>query len=396
MSSSLPQPSSPWADLLPELTGRVIARLPFHQDRARFRAVCRPWHSAVRHHVRPELPWIIRSDGSFVTLPDRKVHHRVTFPGDTVFVGASNNWLVLYRMISTDNGRRSYLLHDPFTDTSVPLPALDRLVGKVSHVFEIRNVLLRSTQDDIVAVTTNNLNYPIILCRPGKWEAWFPAREEMPYASIFDVVFCGDALYGITHHGGLVMMDIDEDDDGTPAINNVEYVIMPTMVGGAEDGEGESGDNGHVSGNDGDEADSEYNKASSIDQDTLSILDESGDDNAIADHRSSEDKDNGDQEEVSSEEDEEEVEDGFYDDMASSSSGTTRHLFVSNGKLLMLKRQQYLPFSYRPYNLKVEVLEADVGANAWVLSPTCVTGTLFVSAKDTQHIFLLPRRRQTN
>uniref|UniRef100_N1QSW7 F-box domain-containing protein n=1 Tax=Aegilops tauschii TaxID=37682 RepID=N1QSW7_AEGTA len=73
MPATLRPSSHQWADLLPELLGRVIDRLPRPDDRARFRAVCRPWHLAVRQHNRPQLPWIIYLDGTFVTFPDHGV-----------------------------------------------------------------------------------------------------------------------------------------------------------------------------------------------------------------------------------------------------------------------------------------------------------------------------------
>jgi hypothetical protein len=61
-------PSWSWSDLLPDLLGRVIADLPFPTDRARFRAVCRAWHSAAHQHMRRQLPWLVFPDGSFCTV----------------------------------------------------------------------------------------------------------------------------------------------------------------------------------------------------------------------------------------------------------------------------------------------------------------------------------------
>uniref|UniRef100_A0ACD6A1R1 Uncharacterized protein n=1 Tax=Avena sativa TaxID=4498 RepID=A0ACD6A1R1_AVESA len=153
-SSSHP---SSWDDLLPELLGRIIVRLPCPDDRARFRAVCRSWHLAVRQHVRPKLPWIIYSDGTFVTFPDHRIHHGLSFPNNTGFICVDNNWLAFYHT-DVESGRHSYFLHNPFTKSTVPLPGLNSVIGDVSYHFEVRKVLMRSTQDDIVVVTTNNWN----------------------------------------------------------------------------------------------------------------------------------------------------------------------------------------------------------------------------------------------
>ncbi|KAI5012668.1 hypothetical protein ZWY2020_024934 [Hordeum vulgare] len=76
----------------------------------------------------------------------------------------------------------------------------------VSSLFKVRKVLMRSDQDNLVVVTTNNTNCPVILYRPGKPGAWFPQRGEMPYGSIFDVVFHGNHLYGITVQLDLVAL----------------------------------------------------------------------------------------------------------------------------------------------------------------------------------------------
>ncbi|KQK13048.1 hypothetical protein BRADI_1g07686v3 [Brachypodium distachyon] len=127
--------------------------------------------SALRDHGPPLLPWIVHADGTFVTLPDGGFHRGLTFPDSANFIGASKNWLAFYTD-KIDGYKRSYLLYNPFFGTTVPLPELDSVIGQVSNWFEIRKVLMRSAPDDIVAVTTNNWNYPIIVCRPGKPAAW--------------------------------------------------------------------------------------------------------------------------------------------------------------------------------------------------------------------------------
>ena len=67
--------------------------------------------------------------------------------------------------------RHTYLLHNPFTNVTVPLPELDAIIGHVAETFEVRKVLLRSSTnpaDDLVTVTTSSSDCNIILCRPGK------------------------------------------------------------------------------------------------------------------------------------------------------------------------------------------------------------------------------------
>lgn len=239
--ASTPQPSPVWVDLPPELLAQVIARLPFPDDRARFRAVCRPWHSAMREHVCPGVPWIIHADGTLRDYDYRFLHRRVSFPDNTRFIGVDGSRLALYRT-DANCGRRSYLLHDPFTKATMPLPGLDSVIEKVSGRFKNWKVLMQSDQDHLVAVTTNNSNYAIILCRPGKSGAWLPKRGKRPYPSIFDVAFHNGDLYGVTEQNGLVVLGLDEDDDGIPTVTSVEYVIAGDEVDGEDDEEAWSDD----------------------------------------------------------------------------------------------------------------------------------------------------------
>uniref|UniRef100_A0A8I6XIZ9 Uncharacterized protein n=1 Tax=Hordeum vulgare subsp. vulgare TaxID=112509 RepID=A0A8I6XIZ9_HORVV len=276
---------------------------------------------------------------------------------------------------------------------------------------------------DIVAVTTNNCNYPIILCRPGKPGAWYPRRGEMPYASIFDVVFYGRKLYGITKSNDLVVMDIDQGDDGIPFVKDMQYVIKHLSGDGDDDDddddddeeeeeeeqdeEEEYEDDEEVLSND-DEEEVEHNEDGSADDEVaMNKLGNKDTDFNIDDH-----------EELSSNEDEDDATDGDYDDgssilgdsffeglipnildyrvpdgtkvLACSQNTdfivTSRHLFESNDKLLMVRRRQCVPMLYRSYNLKVGILEADIDAGVWNARTDSVLGAFFVSKHDSKHV----------
>ncbi|EES14376.1 hypothetical protein BDA96_07G008000 [Sorghum bicolor] len=246
-------PAAGWGDLPLDLLGGVIARLPFPADRARFAAVCRAWRSAVRQHGS-HLPWIVFPSCTFCTAG----HGAACFsflqiPGladreeDVTCLGAAHDcWLALdctddivRRTTLEDSGcdpdtgeplvyprrnvkhKHTYLLHNPFSNLTVPLPELDAIVGHVAETFHIRKVLMRSPapQDDVIAVMTTNCNYNIILCRPGK------GTFVLPYYRIIDVVFLGDMLYGITSGEELLAFHLGEDEDGRPSVTRIELVI---------------------------------------------------------------------------------------------------------------------------------------------------------------------------
>ncbi|XP_044385684.1 uncharacterized protein [Triticum aestivum] len=161
-------------------------------DRARFRAVCRSWHLAMRQHVSttPEaLPWIVMSDGSFFTHSDggcSAPRRLPSLPENARCIGSTDEWLALD---CTDaENMHTYFLHNPFSNTTVPLPELSPIIGDVSEFFEVHKVLLRSSPHDIVALMTNNSNHPIILIRPGKG-VWLPKPDTTPFNLIIDIVF---------------------------------------------------------------------------------------------------------------------------------------------------------------------------------------------------------------
>ncbi|CAL5009454.1 unnamed protein product [Urochloa decumbens] len=242
-----------WAELPADLLGAVIARLPFPGDRAAICAACRAWRAAARHHVRHQAPWIVLPDCSVCTTGrDGAFFDRIPgLPGENVscLAAAGEGWLALD--LTDDAFRRtpswdmyclatgtfsdarpdvkhahSYMLHNPFSGETVPLPELDAVVGHVAETFEIRKVLMRSTTpDDVIAVTTNNCNYNIILCRPGK------GTFVLPDFRIVDAAFVGDVLYGITTGEELLAFHLGEDsEDGKPNVTRIKRAIKNPMA----------------------------------------------------------------------------------------------------------------------------------------------------------------------
>uniref|UniRef100_A0A0E0EBL9 Uncharacterized protein n=1 Tax=Oryza meridionalis TaxID=40149 RepID=A0A0E0EBL9_9ORYZ len=219
---------APWSDLPSDLLGLVIARLPFPADRARFRAVCSAWHSAVRLHVAspPQLPWIALSPGPPVAMPTHAGEKNVV---NTVCVGSTDGWRALHRTTAAAAGtktkRHTFFLHNPFTATTVPLAELEDVLDDAFFEWnEVCKVIIRSSScpdgDHLVAVMTNHYNFPLILCQPGKG-TWTPDSCTMPFVRVIDIAFFKDKLYLITTAEDLFAVDLAADKHGKPTVTNV-------------------------------------------------------------------------------------------------------------------------------------------------------------------------------
>lgn len=397
--------SPPWRDLPPDLVGRVIAHLPFPADRAHLRSVCRAWRSAARENARHhhhELPWIVLPDGSFCTAAGAGEDDGGVFfpilPGlglpeaaTTTCLGAASagGWLALDRTAGAHrrtslldkilctgeyslvprgdvSHRHTYLLHNPFSGATVPLPELDAIAGYVPEAFEVRKVLMRSpdSPDDVVAVVTNCRACSVILLRPGKG-----ASVVRPYVPVFDVAFLAgddDKLYGITPDEDLIAFHLADDDDsngGRPVVTKIKRVIRHPLAVGEEDLRSWMDD-------DTDDGEEDQNR----DDDEEEEEDSGGDDDDPA--KRIEDSFNAYGQVPDGSATKEYVEEGKKvpgDDEAKDLIITTPHLIESsngggtagNG-LLMARHQVLLSASSGSYTHDVELFRADLDSGRWV------------------------------
>jgi hypothetical protein len=368
-----------WWNLPHDLLGRVIARLPFPADRARFRAVCRSWHSAVRLHVSPRpLPWVVLEDGAYLTPSDGGVH-RLPFSKNTRCVGSTNDWIALD---STDEvvQTHTYTLHNHFSGATVLLPELDLIIGKVPEDFEVRKVLMRSTPDDIIAVIGNIWKYPLILCRPGKG-AWVARPQTALYFHIVDVAFLGDKLYAISKAEDLLALNLGEDVDGRPIVTAAKRII------GHAPGHGDDVFNEEV-----------WMGLTDIDASTNEDIEEEPDDEALDEQDNNDvvSQDDAHDELVGDDSDTDEDNEPlvFSDEYTLSECdegvaegynaiNTSRYLVESRGKLLMVKQVREIPpfIGTTIRTRKVEVFEADMETGAWipVNNELCGGQAIFVS-----------------
>ncbi|KAE8774657.1 hypothetical protein D1007_52891 [Hordeum vulgare] len=120
----------------------------------------------------------------FLMAPYTGHTHRL--PDNATCVGSTDDWLALAlgHQHTTHKGTKrrvvhSYVLQNPFSNTSLPLPELDAVL--VHDMSLVRKFLMRSTVDDLIAVITNNTKHPLVVFRRGKG-VWSPKpRPASPY-----------------------------------------------------------------------------------------------------------------------------------------------------------------------------------------------------------------------
>ncbi|KAF7056297.1 hypothetical protein CFC21_063716 [Triticum aestivum] len=367
-----------WSDLPLDLLGSVIAcfgTLPV--NRVRFAAVCRSWHAAVCHHERRRLPWVMSWDDRVMIPFDGSEYNLLCFPEDGVgVVGSTDSWLAvgLGTKQEFEEGIKciytGYVLHNPFSGTTVPLTVLNDVIVNIGTCL-IYKFLMRSTIDDFIAVVTNNENYPIIVFRQGRG-AWVPRPCTAPYINIIDVAFLGDTLYAITKAEDLIPLNLTLDGDGKPLVTVGKRVIRQPPGYDAwhtsdDDDEDHSDDERDEEDGDDDNDDPEEEDVpdhdGNIEDEDVNTLDEDTDI-----------EEDGNEDEIALDDGALRQDDGSH---LSSFSGEyahdeetgdliliSRHLIVSSGKLLMVRRHKYytVPICTR----HVEILEADASTGAWV------------------------------
>jgi hypothetical protein len=330
----------------------------------------------VRLHVSPRpLPWVVLEDGTYLTPSDGGVH-RLPFPKSTTCVGSTGDWIAL-DSIDKVAQTHTYALHNHFSGATVPLPELDAVIGKVPEDFKVRKVLMRSTTDDLIAVTGNIWRYPLILCRPGKG-AWAARPLTMPYFLIIDVAFVGDKLYAISKAEDLFAINLGEDDDGRPIVTSAKRIIGHAP--GHEDDVFNEGvwmgfTDMDASSNEDTEEELEEETSNEVnnyvvvgqddaDDDAEDDAEDDADDELVGDngHNNNDAEPYVFSDEYTLSACDEGVAEGY------NTINTSRHLVESRGKLLMVKRVREIPpfIGTTDRSRKVEVFEADMKAGTWV------------------------------
>ncbi|KAM3335998.1 hypothetical protein ACQJBY_030143 [Aegilops geniculata] len=326
-----------WCLLIPKFLALVVANLPDPDNCARCHALYHPWYSAVRHHgsqARP-LPWIALWDGFVVASYNGHMHR---LPENAMTAGSTNDWLALGLGQKHTNEEqaeyyvvRNYVLHNPFSYRSLPLPELDVVVQERSFV---RKFLMRSTVDDFIAVITNNRKHPLIVFHRGKG-VWTPGPWATQYTYLIDIAFHGDKLYAITTAEDLIPIDLALDGEGRPMVamgpgiikKSINYDYYESLTTSDEEDDNENEEDG------GEEDNDDEKKEEEEDNDLTYI-------NCSAE---------------------------FAPDVKPNNiTIISRHLIESHGKLLMVRHSRQLHPQALWVTLKVDVLKADFSTHEWV------------------------------
>ncbi|KAM3336105.1 hypothetical protein ACQJBY_030211 [Aegilops geniculata] len=332
---------------------------------------CARCNAEVRHH---HGTWIALSGGFVI---DPYSGHARLLPDNSKTVGSTNDWLALglgqkYCTTNKDDDNQevgrsehhvvhNYVLHNPFSNRSLPLTELDAVVVEDRSL--IRKFLMRSTVDDFITVITNNRKHPIIVFQRGKG-VWSPEPWETPYIYIIDIAFLGDKLYGITMAEDLIPLDLALDGDGRPRVTMGTHVIKQS--------------HGH------DYDDTTFDKEGDDDDDDQNQDEENEEDDNDAEDDDEEEDNDLTHINCSLEFDQ----DGEPDDIPIIS----RHLIESCGKLLMVRHRRYchpdLDAGPTWVTVQVDVFEADFNTHAWVPLTEGLGGgrALFLSMKFSKSV----------
>ncbi|XBH67292.1 hypothetical protein VPH35_095694 [Triticum aestivum] len=382
--------ASSWSDLPPELLDLVVAGLPNPADRARSRAVCRSWHSAVRRHgpQAAQLPWMVFTDGEVVTPTNGPSEHPTFIPENSHLSGSADEWLLFGVYHRTPKLIDNYVLHNIFSGERVSLTELDAALHRAYRVSKFR---MQSTAHDFMAVVTTNKNHPLIVILPGKG-VWVPEPQAVPYVYIIDIAFHGEKLYGISKAEDLIPFDLGLDEDGRPTVIIARRVIRrPRAIddmdtNGAPHVCSDGWDDDYSSNDEDDDED---------DDDEDDIDDEDDQDEEVIDIDVA--ADDGDEGEEGEEEEEEEEGPTVPNDDDGRSNFNYRnvshhgfmrdkeytcwHLVQSHGELLMMKPHTHIFSDYSSSIRQVDVFMADVKTRKWVRMANGLGGggALFIS-----------------
>ncbi|XP_008807216.2 F-box protein At1g10110-like [Phoenix dactylifera] len=213
MAPAFSKPSG-WADLCPDLVGRIAGRLLTVTDFVRFRAVCRSWRASVRpSDLQPHLPWLMlqynpdSDTRQFHCLATGAVYH-LSLPeaqGKRV-IGANHGWLILVQ----ENTSIINLLN-PLTRSCFTLPPSTFTGDKVGHAIITSSPNTPSGTCTVVILLKQNCHL-VAYCSGdgGRWGPWAVVNTGLPsdVYGAYDVAFHRRKFYIVNSHAEVAIVDV--------------------------------------------------------------------------------------------------------------------------------------------------------------------------------------------
>ncbi|CAM0953152.1 unnamed protein product [Alopecurus aequalis] len=222
--TNLPETAAPWLDLPPEVAGHVFCRLPSHEDRLSFSAVCHNWRLAARQQspLPPAMPCMNLGRGAYQSLVDGKVR-RIPKP-DGYGVGASfGGWLLYYNKRS---GR--CFLRAPFSGgVAIDVPThysksrvyFSRAIEWASRALQ-GNFLIGRAMDMKIVVCSSRLVVALFRFRHEGMLSYLasfrPALlhgqsyEHYPVYIYTDIAFHGGNVFALSRREDLFCLDVEK------------------------------------------------------------------------------------------------------------------------------------------------------------------------------------------
>ncbi|KAM0864137.1 hypothetical protein ACQ4PT_044122 [Festuca glaucescens] len=143
-----------WPDLPPKITGLILSRLPSHDNRLSFAAVCHDWCLVTQHQramLPPVMPCINLSNGVYRGLADGKARRFASFRGSNIPSASFRSWLLNY---DQRRGSGRCFLHT-HNSQSIEVPHLYLQRGALLGVISITDTLDMGTNAKMVVCSSH-------------------------------------------------------------------------------------------------------------------------------------------------------------------------------------------------------------------------------------------------
>ncbi|KAE8022936.1 hypothetical protein FH972_008697 [Carpinus fangiana] len=226
---------SDWALLPKDLLESILYKVASAVDRVRFGAVCKPWGTAVKERQQgTQIPMLLipgkdNNDKvqSLYSITDQRISDvNLSIPYNRRCCGSSLGWLSFVTESSF------ILLFNPFKNTKIYLPRLEKIIDRVNaKQYMVRKLTLSSDpaeNSDCLVVVIFGAFSDLVFMKLGD-ESW-------TYVDIGDACWFFDVLYykghvlAINQRGMLVSLDVNTGQPNILAPQDLEHAYQTYLV----------------------------------------------------------------------------------------------------------------------------------------------------------------------